>query len=63
MYNLASKILRAENYKRNILRVHEIKKKMRLANHKCSDLEKVKVKLSQCLTKHHAMKKYWGVEV
>jgi hypothetical protein len=24
---------------------------------------KVKVKLSLCLTKHHAMKKYWGVEV
>jgi hypothetical protein len=24
---------------------------------------KVKVKLSQCLTKHHAMKAYWGVEV
>jgi hypothetical protein len=22
-----------------------------------------KVKLSLCLTKHHAMKKYWGVEV
>jgi hypothetical protein len=24
---------------------------------------KVKVKLSLCLTKHHAMKTYWGVEV
>jgi hypothetical protein len=24
---------------------------------------KVKVKLSLCLTKHHAMKAYWGVEV
>jgi hypothetical protein len=24
---------------------------------------KVKVKLSLCLTKHHAMKKYWEVEV
>jgi hypothetical protein len=24
---------------------------------------KVKVKLSLCLTKHHAMKMYWGVEV
>jgi hypothetical protein len=24
---------------------------------------KVKVKLSLCLTKHHAMKEYWGVEV
>jgi hypothetical protein len=24
---------------------------------------KVKVKLSPCLTKHHAMKTYWGVEV
>jgi len=23
---------------------------------------KVKVKLSLCLTKHHAMKTYWGVE-
>jgi hypothetical protein len=23
----------------------------------------VKVKLSLCLTKHHAMKTYWGVEV
>jgi hypothetical protein len=23
----------------------------------------VKVKLSLCLTKHHAMKAYWGVEV
>jgi hypothetical protein len=26
-------------------------------------LSKVKVKLSLCLTKHHAMKTYWGVEV
>jgi hypothetical protein len=25
--------------------------------------EKVKVKVSLCLTKHHAMKTYWGVEV
>jgi hypothetical protein len=25
--------------------------------------EKVKVKLSLCLTKHHTMKAYWGVEV
>jgi hypothetical protein len=24
---------------------------------------KVNVKLSLCLAKHHAMKKYWGVEV
>jgi hypothetical protein len=24
---------------------------------------KVKVKLSLCLTKHHAMKAYWGVEI
>jgi hypothetical protein len=24
---------------------------------------KVKVKFSLCLTKHHAMKTYWGVEV
>jgi hypothetical protein len=24
---------------------------------------KVKVKLSLCLTKHHTMKMYWGVEV
>jgi hypothetical protein len=24
---------------------------------------KAKVKLSLCLTKHHAMKTYWGVEV
>jgi hypothetical protein len=24
---------------------------------------KVKVKVSLCLTKHHAMKTYWGVEV
>jgi hypothetical protein len=24
---------------------------------------KVKVKLSLCLTKHHAMKTYWGVKV
>jgi hypothetical protein len=24
---------------------------------------KVKVKVSLCLTKHHAMKMYWGVEV
>jgi hypothetical protein len=24
---------------------------------------KVKVKLSLCLTKHHTMKTYWGVEV
>jgi len=24
---------------------------------------KVKVKLSLCLTKHHAIKMYWGVEV
>jgi hypothetical protein len=24
---------------------------------------KVKVKLSLCLTEHHAMKAYWGVEV
>jgi len=24
---------------------------------------KVKVKLPQCLTKHHIMKKYWKVEV
>jgi hypothetical protein len=24
---------------------------------------KVKVKLSLCLTEHHAMKTYWGVEV
>jgi hypothetical protein len=24
---------------------------------------KVKVKLSLCLTKHHARKTYWGVEV
>jgi hypothetical protein len=24
---------------------------------------KVKVKFSLCLTKHHAMKAYWGVEV
>jgi hypothetical protein len=23
----------------------------------------IKVKLSLCLTKHHAMKTYWGVEV
>jgi hypothetical protein len=26
-------------------------------------LIEVKVKLSLCLTKHHAMKMYWGVEV
>jgi hypothetical protein len=26
-------------------------------------LRKCKVKLSLCLTKHHAMKAYWGVEV
>jgi len=26
-------------------------------------LIKVKIKLSLCLTKHHAMKTYWGVEV
>jgi hypothetical protein len=25
--------------------------------------EVIKVKLSLCLTKHHAMKTYWGVEV
>jgi hypothetical protein len=25
--------------------------------------DKVKVKLSLCLTKHHAMKTHWGVEV
>jgi hypothetical protein len=24
---------------------------------------KIKVKLSLCLTKHHAMKTYWGMEV
>jgi hypothetical protein len=24
---------------------------------------RIKVKLSLCLTKHHAMKTYWGVEV
>jgi hypothetical protein len=24
---------------------------------------KVKIKLSLCLTKHHTMKTYWGVEV
>jgi hypothetical protein len=24
---------------------------------------KVKIKFSLCLTKHHAMKTYWGVEV
>jgi hypothetical protein len=28
-----------------------------------SDVFKGKVKLSLCLTKHHAMKTYWGVEV
>jgi hypothetical protein len=28
-----------------------------------SYIHKVKVKLSLCLTKHHAMKVYWGVEV
>jgi hypothetical protein len=27
------------------------------------DAVKVKVKLSLCLNKHHAMKAYWGVEV
>jgi hypothetical protein len=27
------------------------------------DINKVKVKLSLCLTKHHAMKAYGGVEV
>jgi hypothetical protein len=26
-------------------------------------LIKVKIKLSLCLIKHHAMKMYWGVEV
>jgi hypothetical protein len=25
-----------------------------------NDMRKVKVKLSLCLTKHHAMKTYWG---
>jgi hypothetical protein len=28
-----------------------------------SSSRKVKVKLSLCLTKHHVMKPYWGVEV
>jgi hypothetical protein len=27
------------------------------------NMVKVKVKLSLCLTKHHAMMAYWGVEV
>jgi hypothetical protein len=31
--------------------------------HHLSILGKVKVKLSLCLTKYHAMKTYWGVEV
>jgi hypothetical protein len=30
---------------------------------KLSKIPKVMVKLSLCLTKHHAMKAYWGVEV
>jgi hypothetical protein len=29
----------------------------------CADGRKVKAKLILCLTKHHAMKIYWGVEV
>jgi hypothetical protein len=32
-----------------------------MRNAECITLEvKVKVKLSLCLTKHHAMKTYWG---
>jgi len=27
-----------------------------------NDISKVNVKLSLCLTKHHAMKTYWGME-
>jgi hypothetical protein len=29
----------------------------------CKEVVKVKVKLSLCLTKHHTIKAYWGVEI
>jgi hypothetical protein len=39
--------------------VHGLSHRLRVFENKVN----IKVKLSLCLTKHHAMKAYWGVEV
>jgi hypothetical protein len=43
--------------------VHGVRSLVALSNNLQSSVKVKKDKVSLCLTKHHAMKTYWGVEV
>jgi hypothetical protein len=51
------------NTYRILVGIHERKKSRGRPKQIREDKSKVKAKLYLCLTKHHAMKTYWGMEV